>query len=483
MSKYLVAENPGVPRSHLRRHICGLVAALFWIAPAFAQSPRLISLITGRGELLQFERDIERLAISEPKIADAVLVSPREIMVNGHAPGKASLVVWDGGSAPDRYNIDVFADNSETENAHKELQAGLPQGVMVGGSGDTIVLTGTVKDKTEVKRIEGLAQARAKKVVNLLQTPPPPEPRQILLQVKFASIDRVALQEIGFNLFSRNTSTIGETTTEQFQSPRFSQLQFQNQQFSNSTLNFADLLNLFVFRPDLNFGATIKALQQRDILQILAEPNLITLEGKEANFLAGGSFPFPVLTSTSTGGSTSPVITVQFKQFGVQLNFTPTVTSTGAINLKIAPEVSSLDFANAVTLQGFLIPALSQRRAETEVVLKDGESFAIAGLIDNRVTQTLAKVRGLGDLPILGYLFKSRSTKKSTDELLVVVTPHFVKPLSPDEKAKLPEFPETFLPTVKEEQQRSKKSKNSKPASPDKPEFVGERGYQEPSKP
>src|SRR5438128_2774053 len=393
----------------IRRYpLRALCAAVLLIAPALAQSPRELSIITGRGELLQFERDIERVAISEPKIADAIVVSPREIMVNGKSAGKASLVVWDGGSAPSRFNINIAADNSDVENSRKELQTGLPAGVQVSGSGETIVLTGVVKDATEVKRIEGLASARAKKVVNLLQTPPAPEPRQILLQVKFASIDRVALQEIGFNSFIRNNqAAIGEISTEQFQSPRFRQLQFQNQSFSNSTLNFADLLNLFVYRPDLNIGATIKALQQRNLLQILAEPNLITLEGKEANFLAGGSFPFPVLTSTSTGGSTSPVITVQFKQFGVQLNFTPTVTNTGAINLKVAPEVSSLDFTNSVTLQGFLIPALSQRKAETEVVLKDGESFAIAGLIDNRVTQTLTKVRGIGDIPILGQLFRS----------------------------------------------------------------------------
>src|SRR4030088_2076185 len=159
------------------------ISAFLLISPALAQSPKLISLINGRGELLSFGRAIERLAISEPKIADAVLVSPREIMVNGHTPGKASLVVWNGGSAPERYNVDVLVDNSEAEKSHRDLQAALPPGVVVGGSGETIVLTGTVKDATEVKRIEGLAQSRAKKVVNLLQTPPPPEPRQILLQV------------------------------------------------------------------------------------------------------------------------------------------------------------------------------------------------------------------------------------------------------------------------------------------------------------
>src|SRR5262245_44509032 len=235
-----------------------LVAAwVLLMAPALAQSPREISIITGRGELLQFERDIERVAISEPKIADAIVVSPREIMVNGKSAGKASLIVWDGGSAPTRFNVNIADDNSAAEHSRAELQKGLPEGVLLSGSGDTIILTGTVKDATEVKRLEGLASARAKKVVNLLQTPPAPEPRQILLQVKFASINRVELQELGFNFFSRNVKTLGEATTGQFASPRFSQLQFQNQSFSNSTINFADLLNLFVYRPDLDIGATI----------------------------------------------------------------------------------------------------------------------------------------------------------------------------------------------------------------------------------
>src|SRR5262249_9004945 len=152
----------------------------------------------------------------------------------------------------------------------------------------------------------------------------------------------------------------------------------------------------------LNIGATVRALQARDLLQILAEPNLVAVEGKEASFLAGGEFPFPTLTATTTGGAVAPVITVQFKKFGIQLGFTPTITNTGAINLKVNPEVSALDFSNAVTLQGFLIPAISVRRAETEVVLKDNESFAIAGLIDNRVTQVLNRVPGIGDIPIVG---------------------------------------------------------------------------------
>lgn len=452
---------------------------------ALAQTapPRQMDILVGRGELLQFNREVTRVAIAEPKIADAVVVSPHEVMVNAKSPGKTTLIVWETGSLPARYDIEVKADTSDLDTLRKELRealADLP--VTFSGNSEKLVLTGTVKTEEEAKRAEALAMTRARTVINLIKTAPPSDPRQILLQVRFASIDRTALSELGFNYFSRSDKMLGEVSTQQFQAPRFSQLQFQNQDFSNATINFADLLNLFVFRPDLNIGATIRALQGRNVLQILAEPNLITIEGKEASFLAGGEFPFPTLTSTSTGGATSPVVTVQFKKFGVELTFTPTLLPSGAIHLKVAPEVSSLDYSNAVTLQGFLIPALSTRRAETEVVLKDGESFAIAGLLDNRVVQSINRLPYLGDVPILGNLFRSRSVKKSQDELLVVVTPRFVRPLSPDEKVKLPDMPESFLPPVSEEKSRTRKGKKeaAQTQKEKKPEFVGPRGHQEP---
>ena len=437
-----------------------------------------VTLLEGRGELITFSSDVNKVAISEPKIADAVVISPREVMINAKGPGRATMVVWEAGAEPARYEIYVTKDTAEWDTFTKSMNdtAGAP--ISVTGSGDTIVLSGTVKSAADAKRLASMAQTRAKNVINLLQSPPPPEPRQILLQVKFAAIDRVALTQVGFNLFSLNPKMVGASSTEQFASPRFSQLQPSS---NGQTVNFSDLLNLFAFRPDLNIGATIKALQERNLLQILAEPNLIAVEGTEATFLAGGSFPFPTITTTPTGGATAPVITVQFKPFGVKLDFTPTVTPQGSIDLKVAPEVSSLDFANAVTLEGFLIPALSQRRAETEVILKDGESFAIAGLIDNRVIETMSKIPGLGDVPVLGKLFRSRSTQKSTDELLVVVTPHFVKPLSIEEKAKLPDMPATFLPAaVPAGAKKGKGGKNTTQNNVQDPEFVGPRGQQIP---
>jgi pilus assembly protein CpaC len=442
---------------------------------------RDVVLVEGRGELLEFGRDIQKVLVSEPKIADAVLVSLHEVMINAKAPGLATVMVWEAGAAPTRFEVTVTHDNSDWDSFSRKFQEGADgESVHISGTGETIVLTGSVKSAEDSKRLASLAQTRAKTVINLLKAPPPPEPRSILLQVKIADVNRVALTQIGFNLFSTNPKLQGETSTQQFSAPLFSPLNTASG--TSSTVNFSNLLNLFAFRPDLGIGATIEALQERNLLQILAEPNLICLEGKDASFLAGGSFPFPTIVTTPTGGATAPVVTVQFKPFGVKLDFTPTVTPSGAIDLKVAPEVSSLDYTDAVTVDGFTIPALAQRRAETEVILKDGESFAIAGLINNQIIETIEKVPGLGSIPILGKLFQSRSTSKSDDELLVVVTPHFVRPLSPEQKAKLPDMPEGFLPTVVEEQAKHPK-KGQKNAPPDpnaKPELVGPSGQQIP---
>jgi len=440
-----------------------------------------IALIEGTGHLLQFQKDITKVVISEPKIADAVVISPREVMVNAKGPGHTTLLVWED-AAPSEFEIAVTKDDSEWDAFRKQLLdtvAGSP--VTVTGSGETIVLAGTVKTADDARRLQGMAQTRAKNVINLLKPPTPPQPRQILLQVKFAEVNREALTQVGFNLFSLNPKLIGETSTQQFTPPRFGQVQNSNGTATSNSINFSDLLNLFIFRPDINIGATIQALQERNLLQILAEPNLLCLEGKDASFLAGGSFPFPTVTTTPTGGSTAPVITVQFKPFGVKLDFTPNVTPDGAIDLQVAPEVSSLDYTNAVVLEGYTIPALSQRRAETEVILHDGESFAIAGMLNNQVVETISKIPGLGNVPILGRLFQSRSTQKSTDELLVVITPHFVKPLTAEERAKLPDMPSAFLPTVPQENAKKKGKKNPPPSpsaatTSDKPEFVGPSG-------
>lgn len=455
--------------------VVGLVCDVVCATAADPPIGRPIALTVGTGELLQFTSDVERVAISEPKIADAVVVSARDIMVNAKGPGQATLVVWETGAAPARYDIRVTKDNFELDGMRislaSSLKAAVPDsGIEFSGNAQEIVLTGKVASPEQSQRAEALAALHTKKVINMLQLA---DPRQILLEVKFADVDRTALSQFGFNLVSRNGTTLGETGTQEFPGPLFPQLQSNP---SGTPLNITNLLNLFIFRPDINLGATIQALQQQNVAQILAEPNLIVIDGAEASFLAGGEFPFPTITATPTGGGIAPVVTVQFKKFGVQLNFTPKITPSGAIRLKVKPEVSALDYTNAVTVDGYLIPALSSRVAETEIVLRDGESFAIAGIIDNRVTQELNKVSILGDIPILGQLFRSHSTSKSVDELLVVVTPHFVKPVPPGEELRLPTTVVPYLLPIVPKKGKNGTTQTSTQDST-KPQFVGPQGY------
>lgn len=439
-------------------------------APPTPLGSRGLTLTVGRGELLQFVDVVDRVSVSEPAIADAVVVSPREVVLNAKAPGNTTAMVWHGNGVS-RYEVTVQPDLSEIQ---QQIRATLPnEQIQVSSSKDAILLTGVVSDPEVAKRAVAIASIHARSVVSLLQAPAP-ENRQVMLQVKFATVDRTALAQLGINLFSVNNKLIGSSTTQQFQFPRLGQLQFQRgpegqPQVGNVQVSISDLLNLFAFRPDLNFGATLRLLQSRNLLEILAEPNLITVSGREASFLAGGEFPFPVITTSGTGGTAAPVVTIQFRKFGVQLTFTPTVDPSGLIHLKVKPEVSALDFANALTIQGFLIPAISSRTAETEVDLREGESFAIAGLIDNRVTEVVSKIPGIGDVPILGRLFRSRQLNKTNTELLVVITPRFVKPFAAGETPLLPQFPQGFLDS----------GQPAPPAPPvSKPKFSGPRGHE-----
>jgi pilus assembly protein CpaC len=203
-----------------------------------------------------------------------------------------------------------------------------------------------------------------------------------------------------------------------------------------------DALNVFLFRPDLDLGATIRALATKNLVQILAEPNLLTSNGKTASFLAGGEFPYPVVQG---GGIGFTPVTIQFREFGIRINFTPTITSRGTIRLAVAPEVSSLDYANGLLFQGFNVPAIAIRKVSTEIELEDRQSFAIAGLLDNRTTEALTRIPGLADIPLLGKLFQSRQLRKNKQELLVIVTPEIVRPIPKDQPAPELSYPRPFL--------------------------------------
>jgi pilus assembly protein CpaC len=279
-----------------------------------------------------------------------------------------------------------------------------------------------------------MAGVYSKQVVDSLDQPSVHQ-RQILLEVKVAEVDRTRLDQLGFNFLSTGAgNTIGTISTQQFgpvTGPGGGPQQVTGSTGnggsapSSTTFGLSDLLNIFVFRPDLNFGTVIRALQENSVLQILAEPNLLALSGSKASFLAGGEFPFPVVQ----GGQNLGVVTIQFRPFGVRLDFTGTIADDNTVRLQVAPEVSSLDFTNAITISGFTVPAISTRRAETEIELRDGPSFAIGGLLNEQTTAQLSKIPGIGDVPILGKLFQSRSLTKSRSELVVLVTPRIVDPV------------------------------------------------------
>lgn len=294
-----------------------------------------------------------------------------------------------------------------------------------------------------------IAEAYSKNVVNVL-TFGPVGAQEVLLEVKFAEVDRSAVTQLGFNFFSPGTGhTTGLLSTGQFGGATVSTSTASTTTAGGTTttstsstpptVNLTNPLNLFLFRSDIDFGTVIEALQEKSLLQILAEPNLIAVNGKEASFLAGGEFPFPIVQP----GQGYAAVTISFKEFGVRLKFTPVIMPNGNIHLRVIPEVSQLDYTNALTVSGFTVPALSTRRADTEFELQDGQSFVIAGLMDNRVTQLYNKFPGLGDLPIIGNLFRSKNVQKSKTELMVLCTVHRISPSTGNPA--LPQYPQPFL--------------------------------------
>ena len=251
------------------------------------------------------------------------------------------------------------------------------------------------------------------------------------------------MQELGASFFTDIAGAgdwIGRLTTQQFAAPNFNGP--NQQQFANGEgFIFSDFLNLLAFNKSAQLGIVIRALKTRGLFQSLAEPNLITQNGREASFLAGGEYPYPVVQ----GSNLNSAVTILFKEFGVRLRFTPTIVGDNLIHIKVAPEVSALDFSNAITLEGFRIPALLTRRTETEVELRDGQTFAIAGLIDSSLTETSRKIPGLGDIPILGRLFRSRAYQRNETELIVMITPHILRRDSVGVAAQLPDLVKPFM--------------------------------------
>lgn len=417
----------------IRNATCFSLAALFACPPALwgqqvrRPSAEPIHIMAGKSVVVDLDAHVKRILLSNPAVIDAIPIGPTDVVVEAKTPGNSSLILWDEAGGAHMLDVTVDLDVTSLRSAVDRAYPG--HAIKVEADGDHLILTGDVPNQHAEDELLKMADAYSKDVVDSLRQPLIHE-RQILLKVKVAEVDRTLLNQVGFNLLSTGAgNTIGAISTQQFGTitgAGGSPVQLSgNAGGSTTTFGLSDLLNIFIFRPDINLGATIQALEEKSVLQILAEPNLLALSGSKASFLAGGEFPFPVVQ----GGQNLGVVTIEFRPFGVRLDFVGTIEDDGTVRLHVAPEVSSLDFTNAVTISGFTVPAIATRRAETDVELRSGQSFAIGGLLNEQTTAQLSKIPGIGDIPILGKFFQSRSVQKSNSELIVIVTPVIVDPI------------------------------------------------------
>lgn len=393
----------------LRRGACLLAVLLTVATPLSAQevltrAGEVVSLGRGTSALITTLSPVERVALGDPEIADAVVISPTEVVINSQAVGTTSLFVWDEFDQVELYTVVVTPDIGSID---RQITALFPDlDVQLSATGGSVVVSGTVREALAARRILEIVEASGANVINNMMAP---SALQVMLHVRFAEVNRNAVKALGSDLVMSNVQDYPDV----------------NKPADIDISTFADgVVELFLLGDNgTGLDAFITALRSRGEFRSLAEPNLVTLEGQEATFLAGGEFPFP-----SVQGGQNNQVTIQWKEFGVRLNFTPHVTNDGRIRLSLAPEVSSLDFGNGLSFAGFVIPTLLTRRTSTDVELMPGQHLAIAGLLDNQQEEIVDKIPLLGHLPIIGSFFSYSQSRDRQTELLVIVTPHIVEP-------------------------------------------------------
>jgi pilus assembly protein CpaC len=403
--------------------------------PSVAPSNR-IRLTVNRSILVDSPSRIKRVSVARPEVADVMVISPTQMLVSGKGTGMTTLIYWSEDEVPK--TVDLVVD-PYTEQFHDELRKLAPDAVFeISASGDSLFLSGRVGSDAVRNRLAEGAGIYAKNVVNLLEIE---RLEQVLLQVRVAEVDRSVAKELGFNAIFQPVIDGGmyraSVNAPNSFSPFFGDLFPPPGQPPGPNQAFDDTTNLFVQSPGFSnakFSAFLRVLHDRGALKVLAEPNLVVASGGEGKFLVGGEFP--IVYATGVGGATT--FSVVYKEFGVKLDFQPRIVENGEIYIKVAQEMSDLDFANAVILSGFRIPALRSRKAESDLQLADGQTFVMAGLIDNKVARQVTKVPFLGDIPILGALFRNVRYSNSETELMVLITPNIVRPLSQEEIPALP---------------------------------------------
>lgn len=449
MNRNSIFPSNGVAPTMPLRGALLVAGLLLGAAASFGQSAEDLRLTVGKSVVIDYPADIRQISTSSPDIVDASPVTTREILLHGKGLGNATLVVWSKNGERTFYNVTV---DLNLDSLRKILKDSFPnEQIVPESSRDSLTLNGHISTKDVGDRAVALATSFAKNVVNNMQLGAPPVEKQILLRVRFAELDRTKEETYGVNLFGQPGQTGVYTSTQR------SGISSTTSTGGQNALSIGSALNIFAFNPKLNLGAFIQALQNENILQILAEPNLVTSNGKEAYFLVGGEFPVPILQ----GGGNSGAVTVQFREFGIRLRFTPVVTDNKTIKLHLSQEVSTLDAANGVTFSGFVIPAISTRRTESDVELGEGQSFAVSGLLDNRETESFSKLPFLSDLPVLGSLFKSKAKKTNRTDLLLIVTPEVTLPLGPNDPRPEIAFPKDFLVRLSQADIQAAKDKAS----------------------
>ena len=423
------------PRSYIH-YVVTLAIIVLCVAPTFAQDQSTnatfgikevipINVLVGQSKLITFDHPIERFSVSNPDIAEAVLVGTNQVVVNGKAFGQINFIAWEKGTA--RFLVfDVYV-RTNLSLIDSQIHALFPKDdIRLSQANGSVVISGSVSDPRIASAAEAVVQAAGFKTVNLLESPVK-DTVQVQLQVRVAEVSRNRMRELGAAYAYQGGPGAGGFVNSGGGPGAIGNV-------TNGILSgtLASSLNLFLMGG--NTLAMIRAMQQQGALKALAEPNLIAMNGQEASFLAGGEYPVPIVTGTGGGNS----ISIVFKEYGVRLNFKPTIIDEDHIRLELEPEVSTLDFANGVRFDGFVVPALRTRRAKTGVELRDGQSFALAGLLDNSEVQQISKVPGLGDIPILGNLFRSKQFQKNESELMFIVTAQTVKPVNRDDLPRIP---------------------------------------------
>jgi pilus assembly protein CpaC len=427
-------------RSPITRHLSLLMASLITVlvsSGAFAQQTSYkasfsqaketlaVNVLVGQSRVINFDKPVGRFSVSNPEIAEAVLVTPDQVLVNGKAFGQVNFIAWEQ-SGKEYLVFDVYV-RANLSLIDSQMRVLFPKDdIRLSQANGSVVLSGNVSDPTKAAQAQSVVEAAGFKTVNMLSSPVQ-NMTQVQLQVRVAEVSRSRMRDLGTSYTSVNNGTSVYASGGGPASLSNSALPGLGTSFVGSALN------LFLFNSGIGTAAYIKALQTQGALRELAEPNLIAMNGQEASFLAGGEFPVPIVQ----GGGDRSTVSVIFKEYGVRLNFKPTIIDEDHIRLELEPEVSTIDFANGVKFDGFLIPALRTRRAKTGVELRDGQSFALAGLLDNNETRSLSKVPVLGDIPILGALFKSKSFTKNETELMFFVTAQIVKPVNRDDLPQL----------------------------------------------